>query len=101
MSIDIHICTLCNTCIVFTILRTFYPAIYPPFLGIYFNPPTIANALANPAQAKFIDREVLKRFERFGGCRLEDDILVTANGCENLSGDWPTTVEEIKEVMKN
>ncbi|QQX82013.1 aminopeptidase P N-terminal domain-containing protein [Shewanella sp. KX20019] len=33
------------------------------------------------------------------GIRIEDDILVTANGFENLSADVPRTVEEIEHCM--
>lgn len=67
--------------------------------GIYFNGPTLAKALANPAQEKFINREVLKRFEGTGGCRIEDDVIITDTGCENLTV-LPTTTEEIEEVMQ-
>jgi Xaa-Pro aminopeptidase len=34
------------------------------------------------------------------GIRIEDNILVTENGCENLSKDIIKTVEEIEEFMK-
>ena len=33
------------------------------------------------------------------GLRIEDNVLVTANGCENLSAAIPTTVEEIENLM--
>jgi Xaa-Pro aminopeptidase len=33
------------------------------------------------------------------GLRIEDNILVTANGCENLSAAIPTTIEEIESFM--
>ena len=66
--------------------------------GLYFNDPTLDKALANPAQAKFIDEEVLRRFRGTGGCRLEDDVLVTKDGAINLT-ILPTSVEEIEEVM--
>lgn len=66
--------------------------------GVYFNDPTLDKALRNPAQAKFINAEVLKRFRGTGGCRLEDDVLVTEDGCENLT-ILPTTCEEIEELM--
>ncbi len=35
------------------------------------------------------------------GVRIEDDILVTASGSENLTGDIPKEVEEIESVMSN
>ena len=34
------------------------------------------------------------------GFRLEDNCLVTENGCENLSAIIPRSIEEIEEVMK-
>jgi Xaa-Pro aminopeptidase len=33
------------------------------------------------------------------GLRIEDNVLVTANGCENLSASIPTTIEEIESFM--
>ncbi|MEO5922038.1 MAG: aminopeptidase P family protein [Pseudolysinimonas sp.] len=33
------------------------------------------------------------------GVRIEDDVLVTADGCENLSGDIPRTVAEVEAWM--
>jgi Xaa-Pro dipeptidase len=66
--------------------------------GLYFNDPTLDKALSNPAQAKFINADVLKRFRGTGGCRLEDDVLITQTGAENLT-ILPTSVEEIEEVI--
>jgi Xaa-Pro aminopeptidase len=34
------------------------------------------------------------------GLRIEDNVLVTADGCENLSADIPATVEEIESLMQ-
>lgn len=34
------------------------------------------------------------------GVRIEDDVLVTAKGCKNLSSDIPTTVDAIERWMK-
>ncbi|KAF2744680.1 Creatinase/aminopeptidase [Sporormia fimetaria CBS 119925] len=53
--------------------------------GIYFNRRLIAKFLDNPDQAKWIDTEVLERFMPVGGVRIEDDILITAKGHENLT----------------
>ena len=41
---------------------------------------------------------VPKEFENIG-IRIEDDVLVTDNGYENLTRDCPKTVAEIEAVM--
>ena len=66
--------------------------------GIYFNDPTINKALKNPSQGKYINEEVLKRFRGSGGCRLEDNVIVTKDGAENLTV-IPATVADIEEMM--
>jgi Xaa-Pro aminopeptidase len=35
-----------------------------------------------------------------GGVRLEDDILITETGCENLSARIPKEIDEIEELMR-
>ncbi|KAJ5765024.1 hypothetical protein N7520_004583 [Penicillium odoratum] len=52
--------------------------------GLYFSPLALANARKQP-YAKYIDFEVANEYVHIGGVRIEDDILVTANGYENLT----------------
>mmetsp|Transcript_8426 Transcript_8426/g.21519 ORF Transcript_8426/g.21519 Transcript_8426/m.21519 type:complete len:544 (-) Transcript_8426:136-1767(-) len=67
--------------------------------GVYFIDHLIEQGLANPEQAKFIDQDVLKRFLGRGGVRLEDDVIVTADGVENLS--WtPRSIDEVEGVCQ-
>jgi Xaa-Pro aminopeptidase len=33
------------------------------------------------------------------GLRIEDNVLVTPDGCENLSAAIPSTIEEIESLM--
>lgn len=54
--------------------------------GIYFNKFILDNVyLSNPEHRKFIDLEVLERYMPVGGVRIEDDILITEKGYENLT----------------
>jgi Xaa-Pro dipeptidase len=54
--------------------------------GIYFNKFILDNVyLSNPQHRKFIDLEVLERYMPVGGVRIEDDILITEKGYENLT----------------
>lgn len=41
--------------------------------------------LTSDTHAKFIDKEVLERYYDVGGVRIEDCILVTEDGYENLT----------------
>lgn len=66
--------------------------------GCYFNDKWIDRALADPARAKFFNVQELAKYRGMGGCRLEDDVLITADGCENMT-ILPTTVDEIEAVM--
>ena len=48
--------------------------------GCYFIDMLLDRALANPDQSKFFDTNVLSRFRRSGGVRLEDVFVVRASG---------------------
>ncbi|EPQ53142.1 Creatinase/aminopeptidase [Gloeophyllum trabeum ATCC 11539] len=49
--------------------------------GIYFH----KHLLANVRDSKHVDHEVLKRYESVGGVRIEDVVLITKDGYENLT----------------
>ncbi|KAJ2906193.1 hypothetical protein MKZ38_002618 [Zalerion maritima] len=54
--------------------------------GIYFCREYIEGYfLSNPKLGKYIDEDVLERYYPVGGVRIEDDILVTEDGYENLT----------------
>ncbi|RKP39254.1 peptidase M24, structural domain-containing protein, partial [Dimargaris cristalligena] len=53
--------------------------------GCYFVGPLIAEALQNPDQAQFINQEVLDRYMSVGGVRIEDSVVVTKFGHDNLT----------------
>jgi len=67
--------------------------------GCYFNIPTLDKALQNEEQKRFINVDVLNRFRGFGGVRLEDDVLITKDGAENLTV-LPILPDEIEAEMQ-
>ncbi|WEW54829.1 metalloaminopeptidase [Emydomyces testavorans] len=52
--------------------------------GIYFSRLALEDAKSKPL-SKYIDMEVVKSYIPVGGVRIEDDILVTKSGFENLT----------------
>ncbi|CAG8138073.1 unnamed protein product [Penicillium olsonii] len=52
--------------------------------GLYFSPLALNNARKQPC-AKYINFDVAEEYVHIGGVRIEDDILVTATGYENLT----------------
>ena len=59
----------------------------------------VADAVTVPGMVFCIDVGIYH--EEWGiGFRLEDNCLITTDGCRNLSKDTPRTVEEIEGVMK-
>jgi len=67
-------------------------------LGIYFNPALIEKAVNDPSLSKYLRTEEIDRFRTFGGVRLEDDIVITSDGYENLTR-VPRNVADVEQVM--
>lgn len=54
--------------------------------GIYFNRQHLErNYLSKPELAKYINKKALEEYYPVGGVRIEDDILITKSGYENLT----------------
>ncbi|MCF8331054.1 MAG: aminopeptidase P family protein [Bacteroidales bacterium] len=69
--------------------------------GIYFIPELIDRWKADKKFTEFINYDKLDGYRDFGGIRLEDDILITNDGCR-LLGDkrLPITPEDVENEMK-
>ncbi len=55
-------------------------------------------AFADAAKAKHLNVPRLRQLLGFGGVRIEDDVIVTATGIENMTR-VPRTVAEIEATM--
>lgn len=66
--------------------------------GIYFIPALIDDWRASGHCKDFLNFDMLETYKDFGGIRLEDDILITADGCRFLGSKripyHPSDVEE-------
>lgn len=70
--------------------------------GIYFIPQLIEKWKAEKTNADFIRFDTLKNYCNFGGIRLEDDIVITPQGCRPVyEKRLPVTVEEIRAAVNN
>ncbi|MGL4853002.1 MAG: aminopeptidase P family protein [Phocaeicola sp.] len=68
--------------------------------GCYFIPALIDKWKAEGLHTDFLNYDVIDTFKDFGGVRLEDDILITADG-SRFTGDKriPITIEEVESIM--
>ena len=70
--------------------------------GIYFIPALIEQWKREGTDKGFVNYEKLAGYYDFGGIRLEDDLLVTADGVRRLgSRRLPIASSEIEEIMAN
>ncbi|MDZ7658931.1 aminopeptidase P family protein [Fodinibius sp.] len=66
--------------------------------GLYFVPALLKPALEDDKASKFLNASKLNDMMDFGGVRIEDNIIVTEDGCENLT-TVPKERDEIEKVM--
>ena len=66
--------------------------------GIYFIPALLKPALEDEEKSKFLNKEKVESLFGFGGIRIEDNLIITDDGYENLT-DVPKEIRDIEEVM--
>lgn len=70
--------------------------------GIYFIPALIDDWKAQGLHKDFINYDLLETYKDFGGIRIEDDLLITDDGCRFLGEDRiPYHPKDVEEFMSN
>ncbi len=67
--------------------------------GIYFIPYLLEQAFNDEKISKYFVVDKIKQYYEFGGVRIEDDILITEDGCVNLTEGLPRTTTDIEKAM--
>ena len=68
--------------------------------GIYFVPALISKWKSEGTDKGMVNYGRLEEYLDFGGIRLEDDLLITKNGCRRLgSKRLPITADEVESAM--
>lgn len=68
--------------------------------GIYFIPALIDDWKARGLHKDFINYDLLEAYKDFGGIRIEDDLLITADGCRFLGKDRiPYHPQDVEDFM--
>ncbi|KAI9506570.1 hypothetical protein GGI25_003429 [Coemansia spiralis] len=65
--------------------------------GLYFVDAILADAKANPDVAKHIDFDMVAKYRSVGGVRIEDNIVITETGNDNLTS-CPKEIAEIESI---
>jgi Xaa-Pro aminopeptidase len=66
--------------------------------GVYFIPALIDQWKADDKHTAFINYEEVQKFRDARGCRIEDDVLVTATGGRVLGPAIPKTIGEVESA---
>lgn len=68
--------------------------------GIYFIPDLIDLWRKEGTNAEFLNFDAIEKYKDFGGIRIEDDVLITADGCRFLGKERiPYHVDEVEDFL--
>ncbi|KAJ3417489.1 hypothetical protein HDV05_003353 [Chytridiales sp. JEL 0842] len=68
--------------------------------GLYFVDPILDKALVDPKLKPFLNADLIETYrQKVGGVRIEDDVVITASGIDNLTGWVPKEIKDIEAIM--
>lgn len=68
--------------------------------GIYFIPDLIDLWRKEGTNAEFLNFDEIEKFKDFGGIRIEDDVLITSDGCRFLGEKRiPYKTQDVEEFL--
>lgn len=67
--------------------------------GLYFIPALLSKAFEDEEKSKFLNPAKLEAYFDFGGVRIEDNIIITESGNENMT-DVPKEIKEIEKTIR-
>lgn len=68
--------------------------------GLYFNDTMLNIWIRHDDYEKYFDLDKLARYRAVGGVRIEDTVVITENGYENLT-QVPKQIHEIEHLMNH
>ena len=68
--------------------------------GLYFIPSLLRKAFEDEEKSKFLNADKIEAYFEFGGVRIEDNLIVTEDGYENLT-DVPKEIKEIEKIIRS
>ena len=69
--------------------------------GVYFVPALLNDPARRERYAEMVDWDVVDEMLDFGGIRIEDDVLITADGNEVMSDALPSAAAEIEAIRRD
>ena len=68
--------------------------------GIYFIPALIDKWRADDKHGTFINYPAIEKYRTFGGVRIEDDVVVTADGYRIIGKTIPKEIQEVEQTCQ-